>query len=543
MTQTAAPAQARAQRPAMLPLFREVLADRPAAAALLALTLAMTAVALQPPYLTLGTTFVQNALRSGTTQLPKYLTAAFLVLAVVTLVGGTTGDLFGRKRILLSGLGLLTISNVVGVFTYSHPAFVIADVLNSVGAVLVLPMCIAIATLEFRPQVRPLAYALLYGTFGIMTGLIAIVAPLVKSSAPLVAFVPELAAGAVALYYVWKSVPESRVAAEVHRVSAILNVLALAGIFALVFVAMVEGAVREHWLGLLAGVMAITLLISLVAWVVRRRRHFQQVTLYTGRDVVLAILAGVALGVGQGAFLYQMPIFFQKAQGTGEVLSIVQLAPFLLGLLAASLVVAQLSLRFDARRILCVGLLLMAAGLFAMSFLKVSTAYFWMILPITVVGLGIGVGSPTRCQVVLAAPPIHLVGAAAAVNQAAGQAGFALGIIGSDVLMTRWAGDALLNALQQNQAPAEVIARIQANLAELLARLFTVDLTTLPPQLAEPIGKVYGAAFTAGLTHTFFFLAALLFVTTVLIALGMRSGLRATAHHEDLPAVPAAPVG
>jgi MFS family permease len=539
MTQSAAPAQARAQRPDMLALFREVLADRQAAAALLALTLAMTAVALQPPYLTLGTTFVQNALRSGATQLPKYLTAAFLVLAVVTLVGGTTGDLFGRKRILIGGLVLLTAANIVGLFTYNHPAFVIADALNAIGAVLVLPMCIAVATLEFRPRLRPLAYALLYGAFGIMTGLISIITPLVKTSAPLVAFVPELAAGVVALYYVWKTVPESRVAAEVHRVSAILNVLALAGIFALVFVAMIHGAVREHWLGLLAGVMAITLLISLVTWVIRRRRHFQQVTLYTGRDVVLAVFAGVALGVGQGAFLYQIPIFFEKAQGIGDVQAIVQLAPFLVGLLAASLVVAQLSLRFDARRILCVGLLLMAAGLLAMSFLKVSTAYLWMIVPITLVGLGIGVGSPTRCQVVLAAPPIHLVGAAAAVNQAAGQAGFALGIIGSDVLMTRWAGDALMNALQQNQAPAQIIAQIQANPSEILARLFTVDLTSLPPQLAGPIGKVFGMAFTAGLTQTFFFLAALLFATTVLIALGMRAGLRATAHNEE----PAASAG
>ncbi len=95
---------AHAQRPAMLPLLREVLADRSASAALLALTIAMAAVALQPPYLTLGTTFVQNALRSGTNQLPTYLTAAFLVLAIVTLVAGTSGDLFGRKRILLIGL-------------------------------------------------------------------------------------------------------------------------------------------------------------------------------------------------------------------------------------------------------------------------------------------------------------------------------------------------------------------------------------------------------------------------------------------------------
>ncbi len=125
-----------------------------------------------------------------------------------------------------------------------------------------------------------------------------------------------------------------------HRVSAILNVLALTGVFALIFVAMIQGAVREHWLALLAGVAAVALLASLVAWTARRRRHFRQVTLYTGRDVVLAIFAGVALGVGEAAFLYQLPIFFEKAQGIGDVQAIVRLLPFLLGLLAASTVVA-----------------------------------------------------------------------------------------------------------------------------------------------------------------------------------------------------------
>ncbi len=93
------------------------------------------------------------------------------------------------------------------------------------------------------------------------------------------------------------------------------------------------------------------------------------------------------------------------------------------------------------------GLLLVAIGMLGMSFVKVDTAYLWMIVPIALVGLGMGIGTPTRAQVVLAAPPTHLIGSAAAVNQASGQAGYALGVIGSDVLMTRLAGNAPVSGL------------------------------------------------------------------------------------------------
>ncbi len=84
---------------------------------------------------------------------------------------------------------------------------------------------------------------------------------------------------------------------------------------------------------------------------------------------------------------------------------------------------------------------------------------------------------------------------------------------------------------------------MQANLAGIMPRLFTVDLSTLPSQLAQPIGQIYGKAFTTGLSQFFFFLAALLLVTALLIALGMRTGLHATTQQHELALAEAAADG
>jgi hypothetical protein len=72
---------------------------------------------------------------------------------LLTLIGGTSGDLFGRHVVLLFGLVAVTLSNAVAMVTLGMPVFIYADLLNSLGTILTLPMTIAIVTLatEGRP--------------------------------------------------------------------------------------------------------------------------------------------------------------------------------------------------------------------------------------------------------------------------------------------------------------------------------------------------------------------------------------------------------
>ncbi len=87
----------------------------------------------------------------------------YLILAVLTLIVGTSGDLFGRKRVLVVGLVGLTLANLIGAFTLGSPLFVLTDLVGTITVIAVLPMCSAIVTLIYPPFVRPLAYGILFG--------------------------------------------------------------------------------------------------------------------------------------------------------------------------------------------------------------------------------------------------------------------------------------------------------------------------------------------------------------------------------------------
>jgi MFS family permease len=107
--------------------------------------------------------------------------------------------------------------------------------------------------------------------------------------------------------------------------------------------------------------------------------------------------------MGQGAFLYQFTAFFQNVQGMSAALAGVAFTPFVVGLLVGSFLVARLALRFGARRIIAGGFIVMGVSLVWMSFIQVDTSYWFLLVPITLIGFGFGLATPARTQVVLAA--------------------------------------------------------------------------------------------------------------------------------------------
>ncbi len=175
--------------------------------------------------------------------------------------------------------------------------------------------------------------------------------------------------------------------------------------------------------------------------------------MFTGRDTGFAILAGIVLFMGEGAFLYQLTAFFQNIWDMGPAQAGVSFTPFVVGLLLGSFLVARLALRFGARRIIAGGFVVMGASMVWLSFVQVESSYWFLLVPITLIGFGFGLASPARTQVVLSAPPVDLSGSAGAVNTATGQLGYALGVVLSSILVTQLADFAFLKPLVQAGVP------------------------------------------------------------------------------------------
>jgi len=332
-------------------IWKELVRDPQALRVLIACTLAMVTTGLEPAFLTLSTSEIQNQLRTPGSHAPMYIAVGFLIFAVLTLIAGTTGDLFGRKMIMVVGLVGLTLANLFGALTLGTPLFVITDVIGSISVLAVLPMCIAVITLVYPPTVRPLAYGMLFGALGTAIIVGASLGGICEAlGIPNVAFVPVVIVGILALRQVIRYVPESRAPKHFRRASAVVNLVLLVGVFVLVYLVIAAQEFLNSWLLVLLALGALLVFGACVNWLRRRVRFFSGVEIFTGRDIGFAILAGVVLFMGQGAFLYQFTAFFQNIQNMSPVVAGLAFTPFVVGLLIGSFLVARLALRFGARR-------------------------------------------------------------------------------------------------------------------------------------------------------------------------------------------------
>ena len=511
-------------------LWKDITRDKDAFRILIACTLAMVTTGLEPAFLTLSTSEIQNRLRTPESHAPMFIALGFLVFAVLTLIAGTTGDMFGRKRVMVVGLVGLTLANSIGALTLGTKLFIVTDVLASISVLAVLPMCVAIVTLVFPLAVRPLAYGMLFGTLGTSIIVGASLGGLFDALGfPAVAFIPVVIVGVIALRQVTRYVPESRAPKAFRRASAVINLLLLAIVFVLVYFVIVGKSFFESWMPVLVAAGALLVIVVCVRWLRRRVRFFSDVEMFTGRDTGFAIFAGVVMFIGEGAFLYQFTAFFQNVQNMSLVVAGLAFIPFLIGLLLGSFLVARLALRFGARRIIAGGFVVMGFSLVWMSFVQVETSYWFLLVPFTMIGFGFGLVAPARTQVVLAAPPPDLAGSAAAINTAAGQSGYALGVVLSSMLVTQLADFAFLQPLAQAGVSEETLMQIKAALPSIFARTASSEYPNVPQAVLDLASAKYDQAFATGMGQMFLVLAGLMFLTAGAIFLGMHRGLRAAA--------------
>ncbi|HWE70348.1 MAG TPA: MFS transporter, partial [Acidimicrobiales bacterium] len=77
---------------------------------------------------------IQSGLHAGVTQLQWVVSGYALTFASLMLICGTLGDLFGRKRLMLIGVGVFCAGSVVAAVATSSTLLIVGRVVMGVGA-------------------------------------------------------------------------------------------------------------------------------------------------------------------------------------------------------------------------------------------------------------------------------------------------------------------------------------------------------------------------------------------------------------------------
>ena len=374
---------------------------------------------------------IQHDLKTTTTGAAWILTAYLLSASVVTPIAGRLGDMFGKKRALVTVLFVLAAGTALAGIATSIGVMVLARVIQGAGGA-VFPLAFAIIRDEFPRERVPHGIALISAIMGIGGGLgIVLAGPIVQHLDYHWLFWFPLVAVVVAMLGILFFVPESPIKTE-GRVDVVGAVL-LAGWLVALLVPVSEGPTwgwaSARALGLFAVAAA---LLAAWAWFESRTREpLVDMQMLRLPPVWKTNLAAFVFGYGMFASFVLVPQFVELPTSTGFGFGAsvteagIYMLPATLGMLVAGPFSGRLSSTVGSKVPLLLGALVSS---FAFVILAFAHSQPWQIyLAMLVMGVGIGFAFASMANLIVESVGAHQTGVATGMNTIVRSIGGAIG--------------------------------------------------------------------------------------------------------------------
>ena len=142
--------------------------------------------------------------------------------------------------------------------------------------------------------------------------------------------------------------------------------------------------------------------------------------------------------------------YLQYAKGYSPLLTGLAILPLPVGMIVASRRSVAIARRVGVRTVVTVGLVMISAGLAALSFVTAETRYLSYGLALLVVSVGAGLSVPALSTGIIASLPPARAGMGSGLNSAAREIGAALGVAVVGAILTGHFTNALPTALQDH---------------------------------------------------------------------------------------------
>ena len=397
---------------------------------LVAVCLALMAVIASVSGLNVAQPDLATTFDASQTQVLWFINIYTLTLAALLLPVGALGDRWGRKPMLLCGLLVFGAAGALAGLAWSSEAMLAARLLSGIGAVMIMPITLAVITSTFPEEERAKAIGIWTGVAG-GGGILGMYlsAVLVDLASWRWLFLLPIILVAVAGLMTLRSVPNSleHTAEPFDLVGSIASMIAMVGV---VF-AIHEGPDRgwtapETLLSLAIGLVSG---LGFVAWELRSHaplldvRQFRDRRLTSGSVSLLTVF-----GVQAGVFVVIFP-FFQVVLGWSGLRSTLALMPMALLMMLASGLAPRVTARTGRKLVMCAGILLGGIGLASMAILASTDGGYRAILPgMLAMGFGMGFSMTPATDAITAALPRERQGVASALNDVTRELGTALGV-------------------------------------------------------------------------------------------------------------------
>ena len=431
---------------------------------------------------------VQRDLGASLEALEWTVNAYTLSFAVLLMTGAALGDRFGRRLGFVVGLGVFAAASAACALAPSVGALITARAVQGAGAALVMPLALALMNAAFPPERRGWAT----GIFGAVTGFAAVVGPVIGGAVTEgVAwewiFWLNVPIGLVAIPLLLTRTPESRGArTPLDLPGLVTGAIAACGlVWALVRGNSAGWTSQETLVPLAAGVVA-----GIGFVLVERRAAAPMLPprLFALRPFSAGNAAIFLLNATLTGSLFFVAQFFQVAGGLGALDAGLRMLPIGVVPLVLAPRAGALADRFGERNLIVTGSFLMAAALGWLASVATPAVAYWTLLgPLTLVGLGITLGVPAMTRAVVSRVALPDLARASGAFSTFRQLGGAFGVAALGAAFAATGGYASAGSFTDGFVPAAVVAGVLA-LAAMVAGLALPGRVTA--RISEPLGDV-----------------------------------------------------
>ena len=391
-----------------------------------------------------------------------------LFLAALLLLGGSAGDLYGRRRCFVFGVLVFAAGSICCGFAPTIGMLIAARAFQGVGAAFMVPGSLAIISASFPASESGTAI----GTWSGFIAITAAIGPvfggwLVQHASWRWVFFINVPVAAAVVWLAQSHIRESRDEQSNREIDWLGAILVTSGLGAVTFSLIQASADRTaaRWCGLLG----IALIAALVLVEFRSASPMISPMLFRSRDFTGTNLLTLMLYGALGGVLYFLPLELIQVQHYSATEAGASLLPLILLISLFSRWSGGLIARFGARLPLTLGPLIAAVGFLLMLRCGLPAPYWTNVFPgVLTLGVGLAVTVAPLTTAVMQSLPAAEAGVASGVNNAVSRIAALLTVAVFGLVLTAGFNRSLDGAIEQmvlSSANREALARERAKLA------------------------------------------------------------------------------
>jgi EmrB/QacA subfamily drug resistance transporter len=494
-----------------------------------AMCLALFMIMLDNTVVNVALPSIQRDLDTSISGLEWIVNGYTLSFAVLLVIGGRLGDIFGRRKMFVLGVVIFTLSSVTAGFAVDNFSLVASRVVQGAGAALMMPGTLSIITDAFPPSERGKAIGTWAGVSAVALAIGPVLGGFLTEHVDWRAiFFINVPVGALAILAATFAVRESRDTTVGRRVD-VLGVTVLTVSLTALVLALIEG---NTWgwestaiISLIAGSVVAFILFVVVER--RVRAPIIEFALFNSRNFIGAVTVAFIISFAMLGVFFFFALYMQNILGYSPLEAGVRFLPTTLVIMVLAPLAGRLADRIGPRWPMVLGMTLISVSLYLLSTIEVGTTFSHILPGFMLLGAGIGM-------------TMSPMSTAAMNSVATAKAGVASGVLSMFRMVGGTFGIAALGALFQAQAKSRLNETFSgAGLTGTERSDFAHQLTGGSPQVdglsAAQAAKVTAAgqdAFVYGLSHAMV-LSLSVAIIGVLVALLMIRG-HGKSHEEEV---------